>query len=62
MVKQRLIDRRTVLQAGVGLVTAGPALLSGENAEAQARPKVIIDSQVHAYAANAPERPWLVPV
>jgi len=25
---------------------------------AQARPKMIIDSQVHAYAANTPERPW----
>src|SRR5436190_951738 len=59
MAKQRLIDRRTVLQAGVGLVTAGPALLSGENAEAQARPKLISDSQVHAYAANTPERPWV---
>ena len=56
--QERLIDRRTVLQAGVGLVTAGPKLLSGENAEAQTRPKVIIDSQVHAYAANTPERPW----
>src|SRR5690348_15297483 len=57
--QERLIDRRTVLQAGVGLVTAGPKLLSGENAEAQTRPKVIIDSQVHAYAANTPERPWV---
>src|ERR1051326_2907836 len=56
--QERLIDRRTVLRAGVGLVIAGPTLVSGENAEAQTRPKVIIDSQVHAYAANTPERPW----
>ena len=58
-----LIDRRTVLQVGAGLATAGPALLRGAHAEAQPRPQgashtTIIDSQVHAYAANTPERPW----
>src|SRR6476469_7715822 len=57
------IDRRTVLQVGAGLATAGPALLSGSRAQAQqspqgASPTTIIDSQVHAYAANTPERPW----
>jgi hypothetical protein len=37
--QEKLSDRRTVLQAGVALITAGPALLSGENAEAQHDPK-----------------------
>src|SRR5919109_2016228 len=59
----RLIDRRTVLQVGVALATAGPALLRRTHAEAQPRPRgassvPIIDSQVHAYAANTPQRPW----
>src|SRR6478735_11271146 len=59
----RLVDRRTVLQVGVGLAAAGPALLRGAPAEAQQPPQgashmTIIDSQVHAYAANTPERPW----
>src|SRR5947208_8405776 len=59
----RLIDRRTVLQAGAALAAAGPALLRGAQAEAQPRPKgaspmTIIDSQVHAYEANTPQRPW----
>src|SRR3984957_19479383 len=58
-----LIDRRTVLQAGAGLAAAGPALLRGTHAEAQQQPQgasrtTIIDAQVHAYAANTPERPW----
>jgi predicted TIM-barrel fold metal-dependent hydrolase len=47
-----------VLRAGVALAASGPALLRGTGAEAQARPRMIIDSQVHAYAANTPERPW----
>jgi hypothetical protein len=54
----RLVDRRTVLRAGAALAAAGPALLRSEHAAAQARPKIVIDSQVHAYAANTPERPW----
>src|SRR4029453_2284054 len=59
----RLIDRRTVLQVGVALATAGPALLRRTRAEAQPRPRgaslvPIIDSQVHAYEANTPKRPW----
>src|SRR5215217_783487 len=59
----RLIDRRTVLQVGVALATAGPALLRRTHAEAQPRPRgaspvPIIDSQVHAYEANTPKRPW----
>src|SRR5262245_65311239 len=59
----RLIDRRTVLQVGVALATAGPALLRRTYADAQPRPRgaslvPIIDSQVHAYAANTPQRPW----
>src|SRR4029450_12101041 len=59
----RLIDRRTVLQVGVALATAGPALLRRAQAEAQPRPRgaspvPIIDSQVHAYEANTPKRPW----
>ena len=59
----RLIDRRTVLQAGATLAAAGPALLRGAQAEAQPRPggaspTTIIDSQVHAYEANTPKRPW----
>jgi hypothetical protein len=57
------IDRRSVLQVGAGLAAAGPTLLRGARAEAQQRPQgaphtTIIDSQVHAYAANTPERPW----
>ena len=57
----RLIDRRTVLQVGVALATAGPALLRRTYAEAPKRPRgaslmPIIDSQVHAYAANTPQR------
>ena len=59
-----LIDRRSVLRAGAGaaLAAAGPALL-GAHAKAQPRPggaspMTIIDAQVHAYAANTPERPW----
>src|SRR3989442_1592292 len=59
----RLIDRRTVLQVGAALATAGPARLRRTQAEAQPRPRgaspvPIIDSQVHAYEANTPKRPW----
>jgi L-fuconolactonase len=59
----RRIDRRTVLQVGVALATAGPALLRRTHADAQPRPRgassvPIIDAQVHAYAANTPQRPW----
>jgi L-fuconolactonase len=54
----RLIDRRAVLQTGAALAAAGPALLRGAGAKAQPRPKTVIDCQVHAYAANTPERPW----
>ena len=59
----RRIDRRTVLQVGVALVTAGPVLLHRTHADAQPRPRgassvPIIDSQVHAYAANTSQRPW----
>src|SRR5947209_1153690 len=58
-----LIDRRIVLQAGAVLAAAGAALLRGAHAEAQPRPgeaapTTIIDSQVHAYEANTPKRPW----
>ena len=59
--EDRLIDRRSVLRTGAALAVAGPALLHGAHAEAQPRPKgamTIIDAQVHAYAANTPERPW----
>src|SRR6267378_8636396 len=61
--EDRLIDRRTMLRAGAALAAAGPALLRGAQAEAQPRPggaspKTIIDSQVHAYEANTPKRPW----
>ena len=59
----RLIDRRSVLRAGAGLAAAVPALLQGAQAKAQprqsgAKPMTIIDAQVHAYAANTPQRPW----
>src|SRR5260370_41649696 len=53
-----LIDRRTVLQAGAALAAAGPALLRSVHAEAQPQRRTIIDSQVHAYEANTPQRPW----
>jgi L-fuconolactonase len=52
----KFIGRRTVLQAGVALAAAGPALM--REGHAAARPPVVIDAQVHAYAANTPERPW----
>jgi L-fuconolactonase len=55
----RRVGRRMVLQAGAALSAAGPALLRGPHADAQgASHTPIIDSQVHAYAANTPERPW----
>src|SRR5437660_1240185 len=60
----RLIDRRSVLQAGAGcLAAAGPVLLRAGRTDAQPRhggasPTTIIDSQVHAYEANTPKRPW----
>src|SRR5579871_6971198 len=62
-VEDRLIDRRTILRTGAALAAAGPALLHGAHAEAQPRPNgasrtTVIDAQVHAYAANTPERPW----
>src|SRR6266436_3284183 len=61
--EDRLIDRRGVLRTGAALALAGPALLHGAHAKAQPRPSgasrmTIIDAQVHAYAANTPERPW----
>src|SRR5215471_15743822 len=61
--EDRLIDRRRVLRAGAALAAAGPALLHGAHVKAQARPggaspMTIIDAQIHAYAANTPERPW----
>src|SRR5207247_8058958 len=40
------------------MATAVPALLRSVHAEAQQRPPTIIDSQVHAYEANTPQRPW----
>ena len=52
----RLIDRRTVLQVAAALAAAGPGLV--REGDAAARPPVGIDAQVHAYAANTPERPW----
>ena len=52
----RLIDRRAVLQVAAALAAAGPELM--RKARAAARPPVVIDAQVHAYAANTPERPW----
>jgi hypothetical protein len=52
----RLIDRRTVLQVAAALGAPGPALV--REGHAAARPPVVVDAQVHAYAANTPERPW----
>src|SRR5678815_4358326 len=59
----RRIDRRTVLRAGAAFGATGPVLLHGAHAEAQPRPgggsqMTVIDSQVHAYEANTPQRPW----
>jgi hypothetical protein len=61
--EDRLIDRRSVLRTGAAMAAAGPALLYGAHAKAQPRlsgasPMTIIDAQVHAYAANTPQRPW----
>ena len=54
--RSRFIDRRTVLQVAAALAAAGPGLV--REGDAAARPPVVIDAQVHAYAANTPERPW----
>ena len=59
----KLIDRRNVLQVAAALAAAGPALLRGAHAGVQTQPRgapamTIIDSQVHAYEANTPKRPW----
>ncbi|MBO0739105.1 MAG: hypothetical protein J2P48_21580, partial [Alphaproteobacteria bacterium] len=51
-----LIARRTVLEVAATLAAAGPVLM--REVRAAARPPVVIDAQVHAYAANTPERPW----
>ena len=61
--EDRIMDRRSVLRAGAALAAAGPTLLHGAHAGAQPRPSgaspiTVIDAQVHAYAANTPERPW----
>jgi L-fuconolactonase len=61
--EDELVDRRSVLRTGAALAVAGPAVLHGAHAKAQPRPggaspMTIIDAQVHAYAANTPERPW----
>src|SRR5476651_2768955 len=61
--EDRLIDRRSVLRTGAALAVAGPTLLHGAHTKAQPRPSgaspmTIIDAQVHAYAANTPQRPW----
>ena len=53
----KLIDRRTLLGTGAALAAAGPVLLRGARADA-ASGMTVIDAQVHAYAANTPERPW----
>jgi hypothetical protein len=50
------MDRRSVLQVAAAVAAAGPALM--REGHASARPPVVIDAQVHAYAANTPERPW----
>src|ERR1700729_2063120 len=46
------VDRRTLLQAGTALAATGLTRAEAQQAAS------IIDSQVHAYAANTPERPW----
>src|SRR3954468_23209511 len=55
--RDKRIDPRTVLQVGTAWAATG--LLHGRYAEAQQR-QPIIDCQVHAYAANTPERPWKI--
>ena len=56
--QDNLIRRRTLLQVGAALVAGAPALLRGAATGAQQRPPIVIDSQVHAYEANTPQRPW----
>ena len=56
--RDKLLHRRTLLQAGAALAAGAPALLRGAAAGAQQRPPMVIDSQVHAYEANTPQRPW----
>ena len=59
----RLVDRRSVVRIGAALAAAGPTLVHGAHVKAQPRPSgaspmTVIDAQVHAYAANTPQRPW----
>ena len=56
--RDKLLHRRTLLQAGAALAAGAPALLRWAAAGAQQRPPMVIDSQVHAYEANTPQRPW----
>ena len=61
--RDRGIDRRSVLQGSGALAAVGSALVHRPHAQAQQRPQgsahaTIINSQVHAYAANTAERPW----
>jgi hypothetical protein len=53
-----MISRRdvvtTTLAAGAGLAMAQPS----QPAKAQPAGRIIVDSQVHLWLANTPERPW----
>ena len=53
-----MISRRDVvttsLAAGAGLAMAQPS----EPARAELSGRIIVDSQVHIWLANTPERPW----
>ena len=55
-----MISRRdvvtTTLAAGAGLAMAQPS----QPAKAQPAGRIIVDSQVHLWLANTPERPWPV--
>ena len=56
-----MLTRRNLLSQalGSGLVLAGAAPLAAQ--PAPLRRRVIVDSQIHMWQANTPDRPWVPP-
>ena len=50
----------TTLGAGLALVTQGAQPIAAQGPAAQpAQPRLIVDSQIHLWKANTPDRPWV---